>query len=227
MELVGEKIYYDPDFQCHIPKEAMELEKKNILKLFEYSKKDNEIDSINFHVNLCNISYPSIYKNLSPRLMDIVYKLSDLFNGTLKNYTVGYRIKGKDIVGKSLYFYPTIWKKTRYGIKGVTNKELIKAELSDFSEFIGISNSDDFRKIYTFIDRIYKFKGISIDLDYKSFGYKIYGRLEADDFNDLIGESLYKDSVLLKREKPPILVAQRIKENKITGYNVYYLNDDV
>lgn len=222
---VQEKIYYEPDRNCQVNNIAInELMNDGIISLFEYSMVNKKIDTYNFHVNLTNENYIKLYENLPREVMGEFNKIRQNFGESFRNYTVGYRLNETGVINRCYYFYPTIWKEDRYGIKGVTNHEKIIYNLVGFSDKI-IKGDEKIRKeIYEFASILYKFKGVSIHVSEQINGYKLYGRVKAEQLKKYISEKSGYDISKNSQYGDAVLVALRIKENAVAGYNIYYLS---
>lgn len=219
------KIYYEPDFsilKCHRLSEMMN---KGILEYFEYSENESgNIDTFNFHNNL-NIQSDEIYQDLSVEQLQILKKVPYFFDQTFLNYTIGYKVDEEKIIGKNYYFYPTIKKENGYGIKGITERTIIEKYIGRFAYEIGINDMESEDEIKAFSGMIYKFKGISIAFTInKLVEYKIYGRILSCDIYKFLSDKVEIDSDSLEKFGDVVLVAQRIRNKCVVGYNLYYLS---
>lgn len=195
------------------------------LSCFEYSINDlGRIDSFNFHVNL-NMLNDNIYMDQSIEIKNIIFDIKKIFDDSFRNYTIGYRLKNNKFLGKTFYFYLTIWKEDHYGIKGITNSKYIKEYYSRFIKYFNFSRKESISELRTFWFMIKKFKGFSVSLNSNSqLEYKIYARFEQELIYNFIEKMTSVNLSFCKEYEPLVLVAQRIVGNKITGYNLYYLN---
>ena len=203
--------------------------KKNIvdkcLSCFEYSINDlGKIDSFNFHVDL-NMLDDNIYIDQPIEIKNIIFNIKKIFDDSFRNYTIGYRLENNKFIGKTFYFYPTIWKKDHYGIQGVTNLKYIEEYYLRFIKYFDFKKGESMNELRDFWFMIKKFKGISISLNTNNqIEYKIYARFDRESIYNFIKTKTSVDLSFSNKYEPLILVAQRIVGNKITGYNLYYIN---
>lgn len=217
------KIYYEAEMFNFDNPFVRELINNGIIDCFEYScLDDGEIDAYNYHVNL-QTDYSQLYKPLSSYQVEIINSIPRVFDDSFNNYTIGYRFKGQEIIGNSYYFYPTVIRDERYRIKGVTDRETIISEVKNFAQKVSV-NKNDFDEIIRYGSIITKLKGVSVHIQNNRVGYKLYARIrledlkvfikkyikiELDEYFDLYGEI--------------VLVAQRIEDGNVQGYNIYFL----
>lgn len=120
------KIYYNADIALLDNVKLQNYVNKSMLKYFEYSVLETgEIDNFNFHTDVDNIP-DDIYENLSEAQLKHIKKIPLVFDKNFLNYTVGYRVRDDKIVIYNYYFYPTIKKGNRVGLKGVTDRDKIQ-----------------------------------------------------------------------------------------------------
>ncbi len=218
-----EKIYYEPDVRCQLHnKYITNLKSRGLLSLFEYSTVDDRIDTYNFHVNLTNPEFTQIYDGLVQNVVAEFNRVREHFGPSFQNYTVGYRLDGPQIVKQSFYFYPTVWKGLRYGIKGVTDRKKIVHDVTEFSNRITSGNKQTQKDISEFASMLYKFKGISIHVLDDVTGYKLYGRAENVVLRKYIMDRTGYDIFENVRHGDIVLVALRINNGLIKGYNIYF-----
>lgn len=222
--ILKEKIYYEPDEVCIVSNvEIKDLLDKNIISLFEYSVVGNNIDTYNFHVNL-NGAHQLVYSNIENKQLCELNKINTLLGDIFKNYTIGYKLENNQIIGRSFYYYPTIWKHNRYGIKGIIDRNVIEKTLERFYRQVIPINSYNKQEIEMFSSFIYKFKGVSVSYIDGGVNYKIYCRMEREKLQKLLKNSLDYNLDNENKYGPVVLVAQRIKNFNISGYNIYYLS---
>lgn len=215
---ISMKEYYEPtDDLIRVNSCIAELASR--MRILEYSINDDGLlDSINFHTSC--IPFRDIVKiNYSNLTED---NICQVFDETFKAYTLGLRFKNNEVFAVSVYFYPTILKKTRYGISGITDADKIKKQICKLASKLQL---DEFvkRDIITIASLAVKFKGIGITVNkFNIASYKLYFRFKDGDFKKLFGtiydydkyKNLYGDIALL---------GLRIENNRIPGYNFYYL----
>lgn len=220
-----EKIYFEPSDHCQIQNEQiLQWQEKGLISLFEYSVVQNSIDTYNFHVNLARDDYRNIYKYLPDMVLNEFRMVSLIFDQSFRNYTVGYRLDNARLINQSFYFYPTIWKEFRYGIKGITDIKKINKYVNDFSKWVASGNADCRDEINEFASIIYKLKGISIHVDENVIGYKLYGRVQENDLKCFIKQRTGYDISENSHYGTSVLVALRVSCKMIKGYNIYYLS---
>ena len=198
---------------------------KGVLEYFEYSELENgEIDTFNFHNNLENIC-SDLYKDLSENELRIINEIPLVFDKTFRNYTIGYRLRNKEIVSSNFYFYPTIWKETRFGIKGIVDKNKIKEHMNSFVNKLNIQDIDTKLEITEFFSKMIKFKGISISFSSnREIEYKIYARINTNEIQKFFEDKVAINIDKYKQYGEVALISQRIKNNQILGYNIYYVS---
>lgn len=221
--VVHSKVYYDPDFSIQAYPEICNLVDTNIIQMFEYSVKDmNEIDTLNFHVNLeCN--YKSCYNGLIDRQREIIDNVPIIFDDEFLNYTIGYRLNNFKICGTSYYFYPTKRKINRIGIKGIDNPKLIKQYIANLVSFMKISDSRAIEEIDEYIGLISKFRGISLTFDdVNNVHIKIYAKVNQvkiwkfllNRYGQSLSEYIQYGDV--------VLAALRVNRFGVSGINFYF-----
>lgn len=222
--LCKEKVYYEPDESCVQKNEYIEnLQERGLISLFEYSVVEEQIDTYNFHVSLTNENYMEIYEGISSNVVNAFEIIKMCFGGCMKNYTIGYKMRGAIIEQQSFYFYPTIWKGTRYGIKGITEQGVINDGISKFAELIARNYTSTSNEINNFSEIIYKFKGISIHPYGNSIGYKIYGRVDNNIIKKYLMEKYGFNMESYHKYGECVLAALRIINGQVQGINIYFL----
>lgn len=216
-----QKIYYEPN-GCKIDnRQIYAWQEENTLALFEYSEVDDRIDTYNFHVKLENEHHRKIYSGLNAQSMALLDTIPFVFDESFRNYTVGYQIENGKIVKGAYYYYPTIWKEKRYGIKGIEDIAIISEEILRFADCVAADQQakdeiEDFSRI------MYKFKGISIHFGENLSGYKLYGKCNRLDLQELLADKM-KVNLANYDYGEVVLVAQRIQLGIVVGYNLYFL----
>jgi len=219
-----EKVYYEPDDSSAIKNSSVNnLQSDGVISLFEYAVTDEGIDAFNYHVNL-TCDYSRIYEELPERIYKEVMALGTCLGNPFKNYTIGYKFCNAEITGRSFYYYPTVWKEKRYGIKGITDSRIIREKLNAFYKHIGINEDSFGDEKKDFIDSIYKLKGINVAYKLDRLDYKVYCRMETEQLKLLLKKYLGYELKEHSEYGPVVLVAQRIYNSAIVGYNIYYLN---
>lgn len=216
-----QKIYYEPN-GCGIDNGQINswMEEK-VLSLFEYSEVGNRIDTYNFHVRLESNQHKNIYSVLDEQSCVLLDMIPSVFDDSFQNYTVGYQVEKGEISRSAYYYYPTIWKETRYGIKGIEDTEIILGEISQFADYVAADQQEK-NEIIDFGRSMCKLKGISVHFSETLSGYKLYGRCNKLELQTLL---LDRMNVNLERYKygDVVLVAQRIQHGHVTGYNLYFM----
>ena len=203
------KIYYEPN------KEVLSLnsEVKALSERFdclEYAITDGKIDAINFHTNCKNIN--DISSKFNSELID---SIETVFDSSYKPYTLGYRLNG----GRSIYFYPTVWKGTRFGIRGLTNKNVIENQIDKFLSLISASN-DCKRWVNNQISHIVKFKGICIT---NNNSYKLYYRMTSQGIRKIF--TSYCDvEKYWDKYGDVVLTSINITNGEVHYFNLYFLS---
>ena len=218
---IGMKCYYDADSNtlsalratCHIDSR---------LSCFEYSlNRSGNIDSYNFHVDL-TVPSDGLFADQTLCVQNQLLEIPKIFDSSFRNYTIGYRIKDGKYIGKIFYFYPTVWKHGRFGIKGVTDPTLIEEYRSRFIKWSNLSQADELTDFWSMIQ---KFKGISVSVTlYGELEYKIYARIEQNSLYHFVEQTSSTDLSFCKKYGECVLSAQRITNGIVTGYNFYYLS---
>lgn len=218
------KIYYEPAGSFTENRKIQTWLKNGTLSLFEYSMlEEHRIDTYNFHVNLIRGDYQEIYNGLLPELRMELDVMPALLDESFRNYTVGYRIEKGKVIGQSFYFYPTVLKEHRFGIKGVVDKAKIREQTDRLAKYISKSDDAARKEIADFAENIYKFKGVSVHIAGDDIGYKIYGRVEQCRLEHFLSEKMGYSLKRSSKYGEVVLTAQRIQTGKVTGYNIYYL----
>lgn len=221
MSYVESKIYYEPENILFKNQKICEWELRKILRLFEYSEINNCVDTFNFHVDLLQ-DYSCLYDELDDTEKDVIYKIPQIFDERFKNYTVGYRLQDDAIVGQSYYFYPTFLKDYRYGIKGITDTTTIANHVKKFAMSVSDGTACG-NEIVEFGLLLNKLKGVSFHINSKMHSYKLYGRMDFEVLRTYLLKNMGYDLNDLVVYGEVALVAQRIENGCVTGYNVYYL----
>lgn len=218
---LGMKCYYDADPKllsalygiCSIDQR---------LSCFEYSLDTyGNIDSYNFHVDLTAPS-DGLFADQTLRMRNTLLEIPQIFDCSFRNYTIGYRIKEGRYMGKTFYFYPTVWQHERFGIQGVVDPARIEKYWSRFIKWCSLSEADELRRFWSMIR---KFKGISVsETPNRELEYKIYARTEQAPLYHLVEQTTCADLSFGRKYGPCVLTAQRIAGGKVTGYNLYYLS---
>lgn len=218
------KIYYESGEHYFNNQFVCKMIKNGLINYFEYScLEDGTVDTYNFHVNLLD-DYSELYQTLELYQKEIIDEIPFLFDENYRNYTVGYRMKGKEILSSSFYFYPTINREGRYRIKGITDKVVIDSEIKRFSKKVCEENNMAQEEIMRFGAILKKLKGVSVHITNANLGYKLYGRVDVETLKSFFRECLdYELDNDFSLYGEIVLVAQRIEENKIPGYNIYFL----
>lgn len=213
------KKYYEPNNDVLLINENIRYISSN-MKCLEYSVNDKgKIDSINFHTECNNISNYILYN-----FNDIVsLNIKSIFDESYKAYTVGYRLTDTYISGMSIYYYPTVWKKERFGICGITDNIKICHQISLF--LTAIKATDKCRnKMKQLTPAIKKFKGCCITSDYNNIiSYKLYFKINICDIKSFFEKNIDINK-LEDNYGDTVLIAVRFDEGEISGYNFYYLN---
>lgn len=216
-----QKIYYEPN-GCRIDNGQLNswMEEK-VLSLFEYSEVGNKIDTYNFHVRLeCN-QHKNIYSVLDDQSCVLLDMVPSVFDESFRNYTVGYQVENGKILRSAYYYYPTIWKETRFGIKGIVDTAIISGEISRFADYVA-ANQQEKNEIIDFGRSMCKLKGISVHFREALNGYKLYGRCNKSELQALLLDRMEVNPENYKYGDV-VLVAQRIQHGRVTGYNLYFM----
>lgn len=216
-----QKIYYEPN-GCKIDnRQLYSWMEENAVSFFEYSEVDEKIDTYNFHVKLENEQHNKIYSGLNEQCLTMLDVIPVIFDKSFRNYTVGYQSENGKIVRSAYYYYPTIWKETRYGIQGIKDTAIISDEISRFADYVA-ANQQAKNEIEEFGRIMNKLKGISVHFREDFSGYKLYGRCNKSELQALLEDRM---KVNLEKYKygDVVLVAQRIQLGCVTGYNLYFM----
>lgn len=216
-----QKIYYEPNGSRIDNRQLYSWMEENALSLFEYSEVANKIDTYNFHVRLENDQHKNIYSGLDEQSRVLLDVIPSVFDESFRNYTVGYQVKNGEISRSAYYYYPTIWKETRYGIQGIEDTAIISREISRFADYVTADQQakdeiEDFGRIMC------KLKGISVHFRETLNGYKLYGRCNKFELQALLADRMKVDLENYKYGDV-VLVAQRIQLGHVTGYNLYFM----
>lgn len=219
------KIYYDAESSLLTNSELKQYVNKGILDYFEYSEDEyGKIDAFNFHNNL-EVICDDLYQNLLENQLKLIKEIPNIFDKSFLNYTIGYRVVNEKILGRNYYFYPTIKKEKGFGIKGITDSMIIKEYINKFISNLGFRNAETGLEIRSFASLMYKFKGISIAFSENNpVEYKVYGRISTHDIYEYLRDKILFDFNLCEKYGDVVLVAQRINNDHVVGYNIYYLD---
>lgn len=219
------KIYYDisPDILENYG--LTSYLKRYPLSPFEYSTNiSGDIDSFNFHINL-NSPLQILYTSLPSHIGQLLKDIPIIFDSRFLNYTLGLRMKGRKIVGISYYYYPTIPKRNRIGIKGIINKQEQRDYCQRFIDYFPLLSSQTKKELLQYFQLMTKFKGISISIfNNGKVGYKLYSKAPTGQIYSYLYQHQQKDFSQYTHYGDVALIAQRLQENKIQGYNIYYLS---
>lgn len=216
-----QKVYYEPN-GCLVGHKQIRLwMKEDVLSLFEYSEVNGMVDTYNFHVHLENEQYSKIYSDLDEQNFAALAVIPSVFDASFRNYTVGYQIENGEIVRSSYYYYPTIWKEKRYGIKGIDDKKIILDEISRFADYI-VAEPQSKDEIEDFGRTMCKLKGISLHFSENLSGYKLYGRCNKSELQAFLAERM-KVNIESYGYGDVVLMAQRIQLGRVVGYNLYFM----
>lgn len=215
-KFVSEKRYFEPDIY-HLSQ--YDNLKDCFLRwdCFEYAVKvgTESVDSVNFHTDMTT-------HNPSDLILQDVFsieKIRKIFDDSFKAYTIGMRLAGNEIIGQSIYYYPSILKTNRYGIKGITNPLVINVECSRLLKYLDI---DDERYI-KYVNMITKLKGFSVTKNqYRKVSYKLYAYVEDDKLFDLFENKNAVEKCFREYGKTK-LTSMRIMDGKVTGINLYFI----
>lgn len=216
------KVYFEPQnisIDCNPIRMWSE---KSLIALFEYSTIQNQIDTYNYHVNLTDTNYEKIYAGLDKSILDTMNIVPEIFDISFRNYTVGYRLKNNKIYDSAYYFYPTIWKENRYGIKGIVDTDIISRAIQRFARYAAKDNYDSQQEILSFGQIVSKLKGVSVHCTSTVNGFKLYGRCSIDLLNPFILNTMGIHITEFQQYGDVVLVAQRITNGIVNGYNLYY-----
>lgn len=216
-----QKIYYEPN-GCNIEnRQLYSWMEEDALSLFEYSVVGNKIDTYNFHVRLESNQHKNIYSVLDEQSCVLLDMIPAVFDESFQNYTVGYQVEKGEISRSAYYYYPTIWKGTRYGIKGIEDTAIILGEISRFANYVA-ANQQEKNEIIDFGRSMCKLKGISVHFREALSDYKLYGRCNKSELQALLLDRMKVDIENYKYGDV-VLVAQRIQHGRVTGYNLYFM----
>lgn len=205
------KIYYEPSKELlSLNSEVMALAER--FDCLEYAIADGNVDAINFHTNCQNVDDISSKFN-----SELIASIGIIFDPSYKPYTLGYRLNG----GMSIYFYPTVWKETRYGIRGLTDRKLIENQLIRFLSFISASN-DCKNWILNQIPYIEKFKGVCITNYKNKNSFKLYYRITSQGIRTIF--SSYCDvEEYCNKYGNVVLTSVSIVNGEVDSFNLYFL----
>lgn len=194
------KTYYNADMSLLNNPKLQSYVNEGILKYFEYSVLETgEIDNFNFHTDTSDIP-DSIYKNLSELLLNHLKKIPFVFDENFLNYTVGYRVRDEKIVIYNYYFYPTVRKGNRMGIRGVTDRYKIQKYTDNFIDFLNITDPDAKAEIKEFFSLTSKFKGLILTFNENSLvEYKIYGRIDTEKIYKFLEDKIIVDTNVYRK----------------------------
>lgn len=230
---LNEKIYYKANWS--MIKNFLDDIPQDILTAFEYSVRASNgeeiLESVNFHVDLLKDIAP-LYREIPESSLKILRDLPKIFDENFRNYTVGLRINNSKIIGRSFYFYSTIWKGARFGMNGVTEKKSLEGYLPRFADYFKVTDSPSKIILEKYFGAIRKLKGVSVSVcGDADDDLKIYARTDSVALNELF--LLLKNLSLIADEKfhreleekfgAVVLTALRIKNDDVTGINLYFL----
>lgn len=205
------KIYYEPNIEIlSLNPEVLELAGR--FECLEYAVAEGEIDAINFHTGCKNVE-----DIISEFNCELIAKMGEIFDTSYKPYTLGYRLNG----GKSIYYYPTVWKDTRFGICGIIDNSVINEQINRFLFWVSASN-DCRNIIYRQIPYITKFKGVCITNYQNKNSYKLYFRMTSQG----ICKTFVPDCDIEKycdEYGEIVLISIGIMNGEIESYNFYFL----
>lgn len=216
-----QKIYYEPNSYRIENRQLHSWMGENLLSLFEYSEVNDLVDTYNFHVKLENEQHKKIYSGLNIQSLTMLETIPSIFDESFRNYTVGYQIENGEIARSAYYYYPTILKEKRYGIKGIEDIATISNEISRFAEHVA-DNQQSKDEIKDYGSIMYKLKGVSIHFREDLCGYKLYGRCNKKELQELLADRM-KVNLEDYCYGDVALVAQRIQLGQVAGYNLYFL----
>ncbi len=221
---ITSKIYYDASAAILSNSDLKRYVDIGSLEYFEFSADEQgNIDTYNFHNNLMRLDR-SLYADLSKEQLTIINDVPNIFDQSFRNYTIGYRVRNNLIQGRSYYFYPTIEKVNRYGIRGTTDVAKNRDYIEQFIKYLKIEDDDTRNEIIKYTSLFSKFKGISVTFcSNRNTEYKIYAKVDTYKIYDLLEEKMVIDRSLYEPYGDVVLAAIRISMNKIIGYNLYYL----
>ena len=216
------KIYYEPT-NISVECDSIRMwSEKGLISLFEYSTVQNHIDTYNYHLNLIDNHYDEIYTGLDKNTLAVLKEIPAIFDDSFQNYTVGYRINNNQIYDSSYYYYPTIWKENRYGIKGIVDKKIINQEVQQFAKYVAKEHYEVQQEIIRFGQIMTKLKGVSVHYTGTISGFKLYGRCSTEILNSFLLYTMGTRITEFQQYGDVILVAQRIQNGMVSGYNLYY-----
>lgn len=205
------KIYYEPnDEVTSLNSEVIELAER--FECLEYAVTDGKIDSINFHLDCKQIDDITAEFNC-----DLVTNIGSVFDLSFKSYTLGYRLNG----GKSVYYYPTVWKGTRFGIRGITDRSVIVKYIERFLSFVSVS-SECRDTIIQQVPYVTKFKGVCITNYRNKNSFKIYYRMNSQGIREIFGAD-YITRKYCDEYGEIVLISVGITDGEIVSYNFYFL----
>lgn len=205
------KIYYEPNPEILSLNSEVKVLAERFLCL-EYAVSEGNVDAVNFHTNCVNID--DVTASFNCELIDVIDKI---FDSSYKPYTLGYRING----GISIYYYPTTWKETHFGICGITDQKTIMDQVDRFLTYIAVT--EECRSwIINQIPYITKFKGVCITNFQNSNSYKLYYRLSSQGARSLF-ESSCNIEQYCDEYGEVVLVSANIRNGQLDSFNLYFL----
>ncbi len=228
-----EKIYYK--VEPVIIKNFLDKIPQDTLTAFEYSilmRNGEEIlDSVNFHVDLTKNITP-LYNELPKSSLKILSDIPKIFDENFRNYTVGLRIKNSEMASRTFYFYSTVWKGTRFGMKGISEKNRLNDYLMRFIDYFKVTKPLSKIILKKYFSAIFKLKGVSISVGKSGYdNLKIYARTNHVALSEII--LFLKESSLIANERilceceekfgDIALTSLRIKNGEVMGFNLYFL----
>ena len=205
------KTYYEPNLEILSLNPEVKLFAERFTCL-EYAVSEGKVDAVNFHTNCANID--DVTAAFNCKLIDDIEKI---FDSSYKPYTLGYRLNG----GISIYYYPTIWKDTHFGICGITDKKTIMDQIVRFLTYIA-ANEEWRCWIINQIPYITKLKGVCITNFQKDNSYKLYYRLSSQGVR-----SLFKSNCNIEQYCDEygevVLISTNIRNGQLDSFNLYFL----
>lgn len=197
------------------------LETAGILTSFEKAQTDDNVTAINFHVDLCQ-NYSKIFMPASKHCQKCLKQIPLIFGENYRPYTLGARLDIDKIKTVTYYYYPTIWKGSRYGICGDVNRDHYTEVIKKFVAARSIPYNCE---LQAFIQTTTKFKGISITEYDGHFFYKLYAKIDQHLFLSHLKQHFPQKYKFIESTvtAPIVLAAVRIENNHIAGYNYYFL----
>jgi hypothetical protein len=205
------KIYYEPNQEI-IPFDSGIISLAERFTCLEYAVSAGKVDAVNFHTNCESID--DITTSFNCEMINVI---GNVFDPSYRAYTIGYRMNG----GKSIYYYPTVWKDTRFGLCGITDKKIITDQITRFLSFIYATDECRYW-IFSQIPYMTKFKGLCITNFQNTNSYKLYYRLTSTGIRVLF-ETSCEIEKYCNEYGEVVLVSSSIMNGQIEAYNLYFL----